>query len=512
MLLSALTHRIPGGNAPRPLIDVQVPRDGPRGVFLPTTAAHWTALGLPPPLVQVNCQAAANPLTPLIGSGNFAANGLGHLYQQNVADWLTTFLGTVDGSMGQYWGNFDAALDWSAGESAAVLTYASIANPGGTRDIFANQDGATHGNRYRMTSSPYNGSLTTYVANVPLDSAPEIYSDLARVRALMWFRNATAKRSGSMTDTAYFPARVHDESAYGGNATPGTRKTIGASYSGVAAPDSRVGLYAIWNGPDAEVIARKETLERLGWAPTWNEDVPKDGPGAGVYVPQGAADFLALGLPVPDFLWLCQETSGGLVPVIGNPAVVLAQIGGAAYGATVSGWTRKFTITTDGVAQGFHTTDAALDLAAGESYAVVAYSSMSSANPTSGFANRVLCAQGPLGSLRLNDDNTLRCFSGSATGPTILGNHDSPSIVRPLVWYRDAALNESGAKSDLGEGVSSLHDESAQVGQLRGIGGGSTAGTAATTRCCWYAVYKGANAEGRDWKDVLRRLGWSLSY
>jgi hypothetical protein len=248
------------------MIDVQVPRDGPLGVFLPTTSTHWARLGLPVPLLQVNCQGAASPLTPLVGSLNFTANGVGHLYQQVVPSWLTTFIGTVDGSMGQYWGNLDASLDWGDGESAAILSYASLANPGGVRDIFANQDGATHGNRWRLQA---NGSLVTYCANLAVDSFPEIYGgDLSRVRALLWYRNAAADRSGTLTDTASI-STVHNEVAYGGNAAPGTRKTIGSSYSASPAPDSRVGLYAIWNGPDAEVIAQRSTLARLGWPLSW---------------------------------------------------------------------------------------------------------------------------------------------------------------------------------------------------------------------------------------------------
>lgn len=231
--------------------------------------------------------------------------------------------------------------------------------------------------------------------------------------------------------------------------------------------------------------------------------VTVDGPSS-VYVPESARDFVILGLPITDFLWLCQDGSGSLVNVIGASASMSPNLA-PLYQQAVSGWNRRFAGTVDGTPeQRFATFAASLDLAVGESYAVVAYASMSSAN-----SGRVLQAQGFNNSIVLQTNNTLLTIHNGQTG-TLAGNYDNAGLVHPLVWYRDCAANVSGAKTDLAQ-TTATHNASAQVGQPRGFGGAGGGDPVPTTRFCWYAVYKGINAEG-DFKAYLQRLRWPLSY
>jgi hypothetical protein len=468
-----------------------VATDGPNGVFVPVSGADFVTLGLPAPGFLWLCQEASGNLAATIGGITLTATGAaGHLYQQSVSGWTRKFIGTVDGAAEQRWSSgVQAALAFAAGESVAMLVLAAIAT-GGVRDIYGVNDG-TNGNRWRFLT---NGVIQGTHGNLIGKSSAASYSDLTRVRALLWYRDATGKRSGTMTDTEHIPA-VHYEGAVSGQST-----SVGSSRYGTAC-DTRTGLVAIWKGADAETIAHKATFTALGWAPSWNETVMQDGP-SNVYVPQGPSDFAALGLPAPDFLWGCQEASGSLVPAIGNPAVVLANSGGAGYQNTMSGWNRKALVTTDGVSQGFFTTDAALDLAAGESYAVIAFGAVNSAG-----ARCFLTAQGSSDRMFLNLDNTVYSYH-NGQGALLAGAYDSSGVIHPWVWFRDAAANISGGKSDLSDGTAT-HNESARTGEQRGIG--STVDAAATTRFCWYAVYKGVNAEGRDWYNYLRILNWIIT-
>src|SRR5690348_12573594 len=66
--------------------------------------------------------------------------------------------------------------------------------------------------------------------------------------------------------------------------------------------------------------------------------VPTDGPSSW-YRPTSSSHFTALGLNVPDWLALCQESSGNISPTIGSGAWTGT---GALYSQTVTGWTANF--------------------------------------------------------------------------------------------------------------------------------------------------------------------------
>lgn len=230
-------------------------------------------------------------------------------------------------------------------------------------------------------------------------------------------------------------------------------------------------------------------------APVGNS-VNRDGP-SNWYVPQTSADFIALGLAVPDYLYLMQEASGNLASTIGSLSFV-ASATGHLYQQTVPGWTRKF-IGTDGVTsdQAWRTTNAALDVALGESYATIVYCSHTAAAKTiitTQGANNRLVGTTTTGLVRTLHNNV------STSGAI---DHSGITTVRQLCWFRNGTSNISGAETDL-ESIVATHDETALSGQVKTVGvTGNTAAIAA--RYTWMAIFKGTNAE-QNWNNYLAVL------
>lgn len=72
---------------------------------------------------------------------------------------------------------------------------------------------------------------------------------------------------------------------------------------------------------------------------------------SGVYVPSTSEQWTALGLVVPDSLWLCQEASGNLTDSIGS--LTLTATTTPQYQQDAAGWTRKGVGMTDGAGMRF---------------------------------------------------------------------------------------------------------------------------------------------------------------
>ena len=228
--------------------------------------------------------------------------------------------------------------------------------------------------------------------------------------------------------------------------------------------------------------------------------VARDGP-SNVYVPRVAGDFAALGLPVPDYLWLCQETSGELIPAIGAIAGVGA--GTRLYRQTLAGWTRKFLGPTVGTNDYFGCTAPAI--AAGESYAMIQLIAVK--RPPS---IRYLQFYQDLQQQLIESTGKLDVYYSGYFGTTgFYGDVSAPTTVFPHVVYRDCALGTMGFLTD-GEGVQGTYNAAiAGSGNWRMVGAGDA--PAPELRVCWVALYRGANAE-RNWKTYLQTLEWPLSW
>lgn len=95
-----------------------VPTDGPDLVYIPQIAAHWAALGIPTPTRQWSTQVTSGDLTTLIGTGDLAAGGSGHLYEQTETGWNYTL---VSGNTGTW----DLSHSLASGERYAALLYSN---------------------------------------------------------------------------------------------------------------------------------------------------------------------------------------------------------------------------------------------------------------------------------------------------------------------------------------------------------------------------------------------------
>ena len=224
-----------------------------------------------------------------------------------------------------------------------------------------------------------------------------------------------------------------------------------------------------------------------------------DGPDSW-YVPATTSDFEALGLPTPDYLWLCQEGSGSLSSAIGS-LTLTKNATGHLYEQTVTGWSRKF-LGTDGstAGQSWRTSSAVLDMASGESMAMIVLASHTQA---SGSTRSLLAtASTGAGILFAGTTGIIRSQHGTniADGTE---DHTGLDTVHQLCWYRRGDTNQSGAETDL-ESIAGTHEEIARTGTIKGIGT-VTAHAVAEARYSWIAIYKGTNAE-RDWAAYLAVL------
>jgi hypothetical protein len=234
--------------------------------------------------------------------------------------------------------------------------------------------------------------------------------------------------------------------------------------------------------------------------------VSTDGPGS-VYLPRSAADWVALGLPAPSTQYNCQESSGNLAPAIGT-ATLTAQGAGISYGNTVAGWDCRFTGTTYGAVgtANFHTTDASLDLASGQSGAWLIYAAL-----IEGASSWLFYVGSHTNGFEVSSGSIPRTVHNSVS--TSLSSTTLSAVVRPWLWYRNATTNVSGMLT-IEESKTSTHSEAALSGLKKGFGGADTASARApaTARHCLAAFWSGADAETIAAKATLVSLGWSVAW
>lgn len=232
--------------------------------------------------------------------------------------------------------------------------------------------------------------------------------------------------------------------------------------------------------------------------------VPVDGP-SNVFTPQTTAHFTSLGITAPTHLWLCQDAASPLAATVGG--IDLTATGtGLSYENTVTGWTRKFIGTTDAAANArWGTTNAALDIGANTSMAMLLYAAANSNSLTRG-----------LGALS-GDDYMIAVVStfaascranGGATNGAV-ADFDNITTVRPLLYVRDCVANTTRVYTN-SEQISHTHtDNAGSAGSVKGIGAPGLSTPDSRVGLC--AVWHGTAAEGLD-KTTLTRLGWSIPY
>lgn len=220
--------------------------------------------------------------------------------------------------------------------------------------------------------------------------------------------------------------------------------------------------------------------------------IPRDGPG-NWYRPIQSSHFTDLGLNVPDVLLLCQEAAGALVPTIDTPGAGNWAVSGTGhlYQQTVVGWAAKF-VGLDGAINGqrWGTAAAQLDVAAGESYAMIVLASFTAPAGTRNF----FAAQGTANQVQGLASGLLRAAHNSTLTSTI-ASHAGIGTVHQMAWYRRADTNVSGLMTDVEGITSNPHNESAFAGQIKALGSAAAGTGAPASRFGWCAIYKGVNAQ-----------------
>lgn len=242
-----LAPRVASGAAP-----FLAPTDGPDSVYVPTATAHWTNLGLPIPTRFWTCQETSGNLVDIVAGLTLVPTATTPLYNQTVTGWTSKFVGTADSTSDQAFRTSDASLNMGTGVSAAVLVYMSWASATLNRRMVSQCGGNNlirNGNATATRAGAAHNAVVTQSTNN--------HSDLTTVRPYVWYRDATANESGLRTNLEHL-ASTHDETAYTGV------KSLGPP-TATAAVDSRICLYAVWIGADAEVIKSAATLTTLGW-------------------------------------------------------------------------------------------------------------------------------------------------------------------------------------------------------------------------------------------------------
>lgn len=232
----------------RPLGDV--PTDGPAGVKVPTTSAHWTALGIPVPTLCYGCQDASGNLVPSIGSVQLAPNGTGKTYEATVSGWSRKFVTLAEGNVGARWGTADAAFDRASGETICALIYAVVTAVGGNRRFLSVYDTV---NAVWMTAtgvpqSRVNGSNVSGLVD---------HRHATTVRPYLWTSDGVNNVSATLTDLEQI-SNTHNETALSG-----ATKGLGATDAGEP-PACKICLFAFWKAPSRAIV--KADLQTLGWS------------------------------------------------------------------------------------------------------------------------------------------------------------------------------------------------------------------------------------------------------
>lgn len=481
-----------------------VPRDGPSGWYVPRIAEHFAQLGINVPDFAWLCQETSGDLQPAIGATTLAPVGAA-TYQQTVASWSRKFTGSVSGTnIGFRRQNF-AGIDRAAGESFACLMLVAeiaLSSPGATQTIFRANVPATNGWDI-VTAS---GQLrTVHASGVTSSGSGRDYRGGAHLFG--WQRRGDTNQSGTFTELESLLG-THDESVW-------TNPDLRIGISGTTNAVCKYGFIVIWEGANAEfdmaAAIRKLTAvddgaraavpvaatltTTLADAVTFVPSAPTDGPNDW-YVPETAAHFAAVGLPTPDFLWLCQDVGTQLAPTIGSTTLVQVT-NPPTYQQPVTGWARKF-VACDGLLanEGWRKVGATeMALADGESLTailLVADIGLASLTPTQLLLGWIQSGiSGFAGNVGMQNTGVLVGTNAGVAAESTSGRDYHGNGAHLFGWQRRGDIDQSSVATELEE-VLLTHSEVAWPAPEIRLGAALSTPNA---KFGWVAIYKGTNAE-----------------
>lgn len=213
---------------------VSVPTDGPSNYRFPSTAGHFTALGLAVPANLYGCQDASGSLVDSIGGQNAGLIGTGMSYQQAVAGYSRLAVASTDAANGRF---TNAVSPDPATTSCLMAVYCAVtALPAATRTI--------HG--FGVAVPGANQVLTTGVMRTRLVNTQDGTVDRTgpvRLWLLQYDRAAGVTR-GANDQELRTPAYA---------ATASGQTTGIGGVAGAVCPAAQWLWWAQWFGADAEL-------------------------------------------------------------------------------------------------------------------------------------------------------------------------------------------------------------------------------------------------------------------
>jgi PKD repeat protein len=219
---------------------------------------------------------------------------------------------------------------------------------------------------------------------------------------------------------------------------------------------------------------------------------------------------LALGVQVPDSIWLMQEAAGNLADS-GPSAFTLTANAAPLYNQVVAGWTRTAVGTADAVAnQRFRNTSASLPDIGSSSIMVLCYLAVTN-NPAAarGVMAVGLASQVEMRAATSGGASALPRLQGG--GQTATSLVEQGATVKPFVLAFNRTALQQTLYSDT-ERLPLTFGSGAQAGKL--VEFGATAGASpATSRYLYAAAWYGTKAEftTAQIKALLQALGWTVT-
>lgn len=243
-----------------PVAAVAVDQDATSGIYVPSTAAQFTALGITAPQHLYLCQEASGDLADSIGGVTWVANA-SPTYQQAVTGWTRKAVRTGNGSVGQRFTAGSGVGPSPGSTSVAILAYVDITASTASRWVMGMGASATDCGAY-VTSA---GILGTQVISTNNTATSDARTGGVRPILLVFDRAGTLVKLFSDQDahSGTYSASVGDGQK-GIGAFDGDLNAAGADY-----------LWAcMFSGASAAALSANATaksyLQALGWTIPWS--------------------------------------------------------------------------------------------------------------------------------------------------------------------------------------------------------------------------------------------------
>lgn len=168
--------------------------------------------------------------------------------------------------------------------------------------------------------------------------------------------------------------------------------------------------------------------------------IPTDGP-LGVFVPETAAQWEALGIPAPDSLWLMQGAGPNVADEIGGISLIPRGGGALTYEVTVPGWDGRFIEIPEVANSGLELNSASYDPAA-DAVACLAYGEVLSSAGTRTLAHLGVSSAGVGAGGKLLRTTAAGIAQVTNDGASVNGGYtyEADGIVHPFLFrWRPAA-------------------------------------------------------------------------